>query len=233
MVKNLGNVIPGARYSGLCSLPHAPGFGNRRTGIGEVYMTTIMKLVAVIAVALFFSGCSIRHVVSDDYQQYLINNKGGFQLPQTNYDAEYVLTPNTVSHNYEFRAATTGYANLWVVNFGEILEKTLQSEEVQRAFKRLLKAKDGVGSGAMTIRYNLEDYRFAGFEARVTLRISVLREGSVIFDKIYFEKGISQGGKMFWAGVFGMKNAIHQSTKNAIDKILAKSLYDIMAQDIQ
>jgi len=190
-------------------------------------MKQIMRLTIVVCIVVISSSCSIKHVVSKDYSQYLVNNEGNYQLPHTDYVAEYVLTPNTVNHNYEFRAATVGYAHLWVVKFGEILEKTLQSKDVQSAFKQLSKAKDDGTSGVMIIKYNLINYEFEGFEARVKLQITALKSGTVIFDETYFQIGISQGGKMFWAGPFGMKNAIQQSTKNALDKILSQSLNDM------
>lgn len=190
-------------------------------------MKQIMRLTIVICIVVISSSCSIRHVVSEDYSQYLVNNEGNYQLPHSDYIAEYVLTPNTVNHNYEFRAATVGYAHLWVVKFGEILEKTLQSKDVQSAFKQLSKAKDEGTSEVMIIKYNLINYQFEGFEARVKLQITALKNGTVIFDETYFQIGISQGGKMFWGGPFGMKNAIQQSTKNALDKILAQSLHDM------
>lgn len=195
-------------------------------------MVNAIRLTVVISLTLFLGGCSIKHVVSEDYHQYLINNEGSYPYPQTTYEAEYQLTPNTVHHSYEFRAATTGYANVWIVNFGEILEKTLQSKDLQNAFKTLSKFDNGPDSGKFIIKYNLDDYRFEGFEAQVTLHISVIQDGKVTFKKTYLETGTSQGGKMFWGGPFAMKNAIQQSTKNAIDKILAKSLHDMMSQKI-
>ena len=71
------------------------------------------------------------------------------------------------------------------------------------------------------------DYKFEGFEARVKLNIKTTLNGKTIMHKTYYKKGNSQGGKMFWAGVFGMKNAIQQSTKSAIDQILYLALTDI------
>ncbi len=195
-------------------------------------MLKLLKITVVITLWLSFGGCSIRHVVSDDYHQYLINNEGNYQFPKTDYEAEYLLTPNTVNHSYEFRAAIAGYANLWIVKFGEILEKTLQSKDVQSAFKSLSKYDNEYGSG-MLIKFNLVDYKFEGFEARITLQVSVLKGDSVVFKETYFEKGISQGAKMFWAGVFGMKNAVQQSTKNAIDKIIERLLCDMMSKNIR
>jgi hypothetical protein len=193
-------------------------------------MKRIIRVLVILGLAVILPGCSIRHVVSDDYTQYLVNNEGNSLFPQTDYVAEYVLTPNTTNHNYEFRSVTTGYANLWVVRFGEILEKTLESRDVQSAFRTFSKAQGEGSPGILIIKYNLVDYQFEGFEARLTLQISALKDNAVIFNERYYEKGISQGGKMFWAGAFGMKNAIQQSTKNAIDKILARSIHDMKAK---
>lgn len=195
-------------------------------------MNYVTKLSILIGLVALSTGCSIRHVVSADYTRYLTNNEGSYQLPHTDYVAEYILTPNTANHNYEFRAAAVGYAHLWVVNFGKILEKTLESKDVQNAFKKLSKA-DGKGTpGILVINFNLVDYEFAGFESTVKLQITASKDGSILFDQTYFEKGISQGGKMFFAGPFGMKNAIQQSTKSAIDRILTLSLSDMASKII-
>jgi hypothetical protein len=35
------------------------------------------------------------------------------------------MTPNTENHRYEFRSAMVGYANLWIIEFGKILDETL------------------------------------------------------------------------------------------------------------
>jgi hypothetical protein len=187
----------------------------------------MMKLLAISSILLIFTGCSINHPVADDYSQYLVNNKGGFQFPETDYAAEYKLAPDTLNHRYEFRAATTGYANLWVVEFGKILENTLQSSDVQAAFKSLSEASEPTPDSVMLLEFKLVDYTFEDFEARVKLNVKMTLNGKTHLDKTYFKTGISQGGKMFWAGAFGMKNAIQQSTKSAIDQILSLALTDI------
>lgn len=201
-------------------------------------MSSVIKYLMISSLVLFLSGFSMndmtmKQVVSEDYKQYLANNEGNFPFPQTNYVAEYILTPSTVNHNYEFRSGLTGYVNLWIVNFGDILEKTLQGKDMQSAFKQLSKSAGEGSSGKMTIKYHLIDYKFEELEARLRLQISVLKGKTTVFDETYFEKGQSQGGKMFWTGAFGMKNSIQQSTKNAIDKILAKSLHDMMSKNIR
>ena len=189
----------------------------------------MMKVLAICSILLMSAGCSINHPIEDDYSRYLANNKGGFQLPETGYTAEYRIAPETLNHRHEFRAGTTGYANLWIVEFGKILEDTLQSDDVQAAFKSLSEASEQSSDDVMLMEFRLVDYKFEGFEARVRLHVKATRDGKMILDKTYYKTGISQGGKMFWAGAFGMKNAIQQSTKNAIDQILYLALTDIKA----
>jgi len=192
--------------------------------LGEKIMP---KLVALLSIIMVFTGCSINHPIDEDYSQYLANNAGEFQLPGTEKVAEYTLTPKTKAHHYEFRAAITGYANLWIVEFGDILVSTLESPDVQAAFRSLSEATGEVPENTLLLEFNLVDYTFKDFEARVKLQINARKDGKLIIDETYFETGVSQGGKMFWGGVFGMKNAIQQSTKNAIDKILFRAITDI------
>ncbi len=118
----------------------------------------------------------------------------------------------------------TGAANLWVVEFGQMLDQTLQSVEVQRAFGKLIKGDDVDGNDLI---FDLQKYTFTDFAAHVELRVTYRHTGQNIFSKTYVADGKSQGGKMFFAGAFGMKNAIQQSTKLALDEILGKLIVDL------
>jgi hypothetical protein len=75
--------------------------------------------------------------------------------------------------------------------------------------------------------FSLQNYQFSGFEATTALNISAYTDGREILSKAYVATGNSQGGKIFWGGGFAMKNAIQQSTKNAIDTILAEFIIDL------
>jgi len=189
-----------------------------------------MKYSAVVVVAistcvLFLSGCSINHAVKNDYPQYLKNNVGTTKLPTTSLEAQYEITPATASHKYEFRSVLTGYAHNWIVEFGQILDNTLQSTDVQNAFKKLDKHTDG--DPAALLVFDLVNYRFSDFGAHVELKVTLQRKDANPVVKIYKADGRTQGGKMFWGGAFGMKNAIQQSTKTAIDQILIDLINDI------
>lgn len=219
-----------------------------------------MKML-LLALVLMSAGCA--HVVTDDYDRYLVNNKGT-AFPTAKYKAEYSIDKTTLEHEYKFGSAMAGAANTWIVKFGDLLEKTMQSEDVQKAFGGIVQSRGGTLSmapnGVMmvtedanpkkpyplklvrgktstaaekkvsvekkdsaslrNIRFMLVDYQFRDKRALVKLNIKLENGSKVLLDKTYSEEGNTQGGKMFWAGAAGMKNAVHQSTKFALDKIL-------------
>lgn len=192
-----------------------------------------MKKIQALA-ALFFlavlSGCSINHPIAEDYGQYLDNNAGSTQYPQADIDSQYQISKQTQDHRYEFRAATVGYAHLWIVEFGQILDQTLKSSDVQKAFGKLEPQDKGANNQDYLITFDLENYEFKNHMAHVALNIALEKNGNNIFSKSYQAQGKSQGGKMFWGGPFAMKNATQQSTKLAIDEILADFINDIKKQ---
>ncbi len=182
-------------------------------------------ILAIFTAALTLSACSINHPIAKDYPQYLTNNQTT-TIGRTNLNTGYALTPSTASHHYEFRAMMTGAANLWVVEFGQILDQTLQSSQVQSAFGKLTKDIDTDGNKLL---FDLVQYQFNDFSAHVELRVTYSHSGQEVFSRSYRADGQGQGGKMLFAGAFGMKNAIQQSTKLALDEILGKLIADLNA----
>jgi hypothetical protein len=186
----------------------------------------MMKKFACLLALVFcatLTGCTIKHPIAADYGVYLNNNLGESDLPRASSPASYQLSPATQSHHYEFRSAVVGHANLWVVNFGEILDTTLRSADVQQAFGKL---EAGNSNENPLLTFELQEYRFADFRAYLTLKISVANGENQVFDKTYKVEGKSQGGKMFWGGALAMKNAVQQSTKLAMDDILRSFIQD-------
>jgi len=195
-------------------------------------MKTINGLVLVMVVGLAASGCTIHHLVADDYPEYLSKNVGSSELPKTKLQSNYAMTEETESNRYEFRAFVSGYANLWVVEFGKILDQTLQSQDVQNAFGRLTKSALGAnGASGNLLLFELVRYEFTDFGAHVELKISLRKNGTVVLNKTYQADGRTQGHKMFWGGAFSTKNAIQQSTKAAIDDILRNLILDINQEE--
>lgn len=180
-------------------------------------------LLIISLFVVFSSGCSINHPVAKDYDAHLAKYGSETILPTTNLETDYLIENSTKNHSYQFRAATVGYAHVWIVEFGKILDKTLQADYVQSAFGRL---DEGAG-GLSLIEFELGNYEFKDYRAYTTVNIKVLRQGQEVFNKSYTAEGASQGGQMWIGGPFAMKNATLKSTKSAIDKILEQFISDV------
>jgi len=186
-------------------------------------MRRIFTITTLVLVTLA-TGCSINHPVAKDYDQHLVKYGAETTLPKSELEAEYLIGNKTENHNYQFRAATVGYAHVWIVEFGKILDKTINSDYVQSAFGSLEK---GVGTNGNLVEFELENFEFKNYRAYTALNIKVLNSGGEIFNKTYLSEGGSQGGQMWGAGPFGMKNATLKSTKQSIDKILEQFINDV------
>jgi hypothetical protein len=121
-----------------------------------------------------------------------------------------------------------GYANVWVVQFGQILDDTLQAHDVQAAFGKLAKSDGGAVNDGLLV-FDLQSYTYVELGAHVSLKVTYRRGNQDVFSKVYQTDGTTQGGKMFWGGAFAMKNAVQQSTKLAIDNILRQLIVDLNA----
>ncbi|MBT3879013.1 MAG: hypothetical protein HOF76_08160 [Candidatus Scalindua sp.] len=184
---------------------------------------TISLLVFVVAT----TGCSINHPVAIDYDQHLVKYGSETTLPKTELESEYLIGAKTKNHNYQFRAVSVGYAHVWIVEFGKILDKTVNSDYVQAAFGKLYKSLGGAVSNGNLIEFELENFEFKNYRAYTSLRIKVKNDGKEIFNKTYRSEGGLQGGQMWGLGPFGMKNATLKSIKQSIDKILKQFIDDI------
>jgi hypothetical protein len=192
------------------------------------------KLIIACAVLFGFlvSGCSINHPVAKDYDAHLEKYGDETSLPNSGFDSEYNIASETQGHRYQFRSATVGYAHVWIVEFGKILDKTLNSEYVQSAFGRLSKISTDSPTGDNLIEFELVNYEFKNYRAYTSLNIEVTNAGQKLLNKTYTSEGVSKGGQMWAAGPFGMKNATLASTKSSIDKILQEFLEDLRANKI-
>lgn len=185
------------------------------------------KCMFVVAVFGFVSGCTIDHPVAIDYPHFLSQHGGSVELPRTSLEAGYLVERSTQNHRYEFRAATVGYAHVWIVEFGKILDETLDAPYVQSSFGRLEKRSEETGDSGYMIEFTLDKYEFKDYRAYVAMRIALSDGDKEVFSRTYTSEGKSKGGQMWGGGPFGMKNATLDSTKSAIDKILSDFISDI------
>jgi hypothetical protein len=191
-----------------------------------------LRFFVFLAVLMMATGCSIMHPVAEDYAKYLSNNKGEGKFETAKVTNQYYLPAATQNHRYEFRAATTGYANVWVVEFGKVLDATIQSKDVVDALGPLAKAGAEAQGSGNTMIFDLQKYTFENFGAHISLTITVKSANRETFKKTYTADGKTQGGKMFWGGAFGMKNAVQQSTKLAMDEIITTFIRDLKASNV-
>lgn len=171
------------------------------------------------------SGCSINHPVAQDYPDYIAEHGNEGKLPKTSLESTYAIDGQTEKHRYEFRAASVGYAHLWIVEFGKILDLTLNAPYVQDSFGKLEKAS-ATDSGN-SVAFTLNSYEFKDYRAYVSMNIALLKNGKEVLNKNYSSEGSAKGGQMWGAGPFGMKSATLDSTRSAIDKILTQFINDI------
>lgn len=174
---------------------------------------------------LVITGCA--HDVAKDYPDYLAGNTGQSALGDTNAASQYLLPASSRSFSYSFRAFSTGVANKWVVDIGQMLDDQLQSADVQTAFNGLEKVTVPNGVRTGLLQFELQRYTFDDFSANVAMKITYYNAGQTLLSRDYAAVGRSQGGKMLLAGAFGQKNAIQQSTKIALDQILAQLIVDL------
>ena len=179
----------------------------------------------VILLALSSAGCATQ--VDEDYSKYLANNQGRVIFPQVDKSAQYYLDEETANHSVEIKSWMAGIANSWTVRMGEILDTTMQGQDMQNAFDSLSKTDNDKDTDELILLSHLNKYPFADFHAFIDLRIEARHNGNQLLSERYTANGKSQGGKMFWGGGIAMKNAIQQSTKLALDEILANFLNDL------
>lgn len=193
-------------------------------------LITLGLLLPVITL----TGCTIRHPIADDYPNYVAKNKSQVSLPSSQHTGQYVLSPATKGHRYEFRAFTVGYGHRWIVEFGKILDVTLNQPNVQTAFGGLTQKTDAAsnaGSGLL-FEFTLTDYEYKNHRAYVGLQIDVKKEDKVVFSRQYNAKGDSKDAQMFFGGPFAMTSATLASNRSAIERALTQFIDDLNRANI-
>ena len=185
-----------------------------------------MKLVLFAPLLLIYSlqtACS--HTVMDSYPEYLQKNENTLKLPKTKKSLSYTMNEKTSSHSEKIRSFKAGLANSWVIEFGKVLQATMQSKDLKKAFTKIEENGD---SADVKWEVSLQKFTFKEHRAYIAIDVNATtKDGKRLFMKTYQAQGNTQGGKMFWGGAFAMRNAIHQSTKAAMDKIFTSLVNDL------
>lgn len=185
------------------------------------------KALTLLALATLWLAGACTTQIDADYPKYLANNEGAITFPETADAADYHLKPATEEHSYTFRSFMGGVGNSWVLDFGRILDATMNGEDMKTAFARVRKVSSDKPNGRLLLVFDLNSYAFEGFEARVAMTVTAQQGETQLVQRTYQANGISQGGKMYFGGAFTMKNAVQQSTKSAVDQIMTTFLRDL------
>lgn len=181
-------------------------------------------LITLAMAVLLCSGC---HHVASDYGAYLAKHPASPTFLKVPVAAEYAIDEATLQHRTTIRSGLAGQGNRWIVEFGQMLEQTMASNEVRAAFAQLSKAGANADPALVHLALELVDYQVSGMAAHVRLHVVISKQGATLIDKIYIADGPPQAGKVAWGGAFAMRNALHVSTKQAMDVMLREVLIDV------
>jgi hypothetical protein len=142
-----------------------------------------------------------------------------------------VIDQQTLTQKVRVKSWMTGIAHNWEAEPGDMLKQVADIELPQMfsayEFSVRDRAPPGTGPG-IVLALIVPSYDFADFRAKVVVHANAkARNGALLFEKSYRADGASQGGKMFWAGAFGMKSAIRQSSLDAYKQIFAQMRVDL------
>ncbi len=193
-------------------------------------MHPIFKTILLIGIIAVSSGCSFNHHVAQGYDGYLHVNKSETPIPKAKILAKYNYSESTKNHHYQFRSFVVGHANRWIIEFAQILDSTMSSEEMKASFPQMSKSNEASSHGNV-IEFNLLSYYFSNYGSHVRLNIEVKNDGVAIFSKDYAASGEGQAVQMWLGGVFGMMDAVRDSTKSSMDQILVQFINDINSLD--
>ena len=157
----------------------------------------------------------------------------GYSLDQKQFDAGLVsvIRPETLEQRKPIRSFMAGPTNTWDVHPGEMLSQITAIELPQlaryyRAASRYEEPQEGVPR--LSVELSLSHYDFSKVHATVVVQAKVYGPGRVIiFDRLYRGEGSTQGGKMYWGGLFAMKSAIRQSSFEAYRSAFSQLRLDL------
>jgi hypothetical protein len=184
----------------------------------------ILTRQSLFAFLILFSGC-ISHQVSFHEIEYSI------EAPSHDAKLTVVIDNQTLNNEVTIKSWMTGIANSWNAQPGLMVKQVADVEfpqmfEVYEFLEVFPESKKG--NSHITLELTVPRYEFANFRATFTLRAKAYdKDKKVLFDNSYTQTGFTQGAKMFWAGAFGMKSSIRQSSFDALKKIFVSLRQDL------
>jgi hypothetical protein len=181
---------------------------------------------AVILALSLTAGCA-HQVTFDKPESYVVSGA------RQSAGVTAVIEPATLTNKVPIRSFMTGAAHSWEVEPGDML-KQVADIELPQMFAQYKSASEyaepAPGPRWVVLELAIPSYAFEEFHAIVSVKATAYERGrKVLLQKTYKAEGEAQGAKMFWAGAFGMKSAIRQSSLDAFKKVFAELRADLEA----
>jgi hypothetical protein len=177
-----------------------------------------MKRIAALLFLLSVGACA-HQVTFEAPEPYAIG------VARQNAGVTAVIDRETLERRVPIQSFMTGIANTWEAQPGDMLKQVADMELPQMftAYDYAPAYKEPAAAGNwLVLALSIPSYEFSDFRAKVSVHAVVYERGQKeLIRKTYAAEGESQGGKMFWAGAFGMKSAIRQSSFDAYKRIFA------------
>lgn len=121
------------------------------------------------------------------------------------------------------------YTTEWEVELGKMIDATFQNSDVYQSFSLYKKVIEPKCFSGPVIVVEVDSYTFTACQAHTAITFTVRQGDQTIMANHYAAVGKKQCGKMYWGGTFLMKNAVQQSTKDALEKVLTLFVKDLSA----
>lgn len=185
-----------------------------------------LRLLA-LPTLLLLTGCNHHKVEFQDTSWHYVI--GGPHLKEA---VMVMIDPATLSLTVPIHSFTTGIANVWNARPGEMLQQVARVELPQMFadchWTSTMPAAVPHGD-AFVIELSIPHYTFKNFQASLTVHAKVTRAGGrVVIDKDYAGIGPKQTRKMLFAGPFGMKSSVRQSSLAAFKIAFARLRSDLV-----
>lgn len=184
--------------------------------------------IVIAMLWLFMTGCAVNPQISDTYPEF-VASAAETALPATSMASGYILTDRTAAYQYRFTTRFGKSPQAWVVDVGKVLDASLQAPATQQAFGSLTRLTSSRDARGNVLLLDVKKYVFEDARMTIALDATLFSGGKAVFTKTYSASGSEHGARLFQFGTRAVPGVVNQSTRVAIDDILARLIADLNA----